>query len=73
MPIKKIRTRIQQKPWVSNEFLALIDTREYRAKQFRKTPSEANKLALDHAKKQVHKLKKALKIVHRNNFEQTSK
>ncbi len=61
MPIKKIRTKTHQKPWVSNEFLSLIDTKEYRAKQYRKNPTEENKNALKLAKKQVCQLKKALK------------
>ena len=61
MPVKRIRARIKQAPWVSSEFLSLIDNREHKARQVRKSPSEENIANLKVAKKQVQQLKRALK------------
>ena len=61
MPIIKIRMRTQQSPWVSSEFLSLIDTRQYMAKKFRKSPTIENLEASKVAKKAVCKLKRSLK------------
>ena len=58
MPIVTIRTRIHQSPWVSNEFMSLIDLREYRARIYRKSPTLENKVQLNDAKKTSPKTKK---------------
>ena len=70
MPIYRIRTHINQAPWVSNEFLVLIDNREHKAKLFRKNPTTANKEILKIAKNQVHRLRQKLK---KSYIETTSK
>ena len=36
MPIRQISARINQAPWVSSEFLSLIDNREHKARLVRK-------------------------------------
>ena len=53
--------RAHQSPWVSSEFLSLIDAREYTARSFRKSPTPENALALKLAKSAIQKLKHSLK------------
>ena len=40
LPLKKIRTRIKSAPWVNNEFLSLLDAREYKSNQYNKCPCQ---------------------------------
>ena len=61
MPVKRIKVRIRQAPWVSSEFLSLIDNREHKARMYRKNPTAENKDKLKTAKQQVHRLKQKLK------------
>ena len=68
MPVKKIKARINQAPWVSSEFLSLIDNREHEARLVRKNPNEENLQNSKLAKKQVQILEKsAEKVIYRDS------
>ena len=68
LPFKRIRTRINSAPWVTGEFLSLIDAREYAAKQYSKCPCQ---LHLD-KKKEAQRLVQRTKNQLKRNYVETT-
>ena len=61
MPYKRIRTRVEQAPWVTNEHLSLIDRREYLGKKFDKCPCEMHLKLKKDAERMCDRLNAQLK------------
>ncbi len=61
LPFKRIRMRINSAPWITNEYLSLIDNREYKAGQYRKCPCEHHLLEKKEAQRILQRMKNQLK------------
>ena len=68
LPFKKIRTRINSAPWLTGEFLSLIDAREYASKQYSKCPCQLHLARKKETQRLVQRTKNQLK---RNYVETT--
>ena len=61
LPFKRIRTRINSAPWVTGEFLSLIDAREYKNSQYNKCPCQHHLEQKKEAQRLVQRTKNQLK------------
>ncbi len=61
MPWKKIRVRANNAPWISNEYLSLVDAHEYHAREYRKCPCEFHLNRKLDSKTTAHRVKNRLK------------
>ncbi len=61
MPLKRIRSRIMQAPWVMSEFVSFIDRKEYQSKLFKNCPCPFHLNLKKESIKTCNKMKVALK------------
>ena len=61
LPWKRIRVRIYNSPWITNEFHSLIDARRYHSNQYKRCPCPRHFTMRKEAQRSVQRLKNSLK------------